>query len=122
LAGAAAGAIYGAVAITAYLLVDRLFFGGRDSAGMGLTGVVLLGVVAGGFLGAVVGAVTTATGSTGAGIATSAVILGLLKSVGMSLMGHGGGMTALSFVVGAVYGGIVGLAVAGATAKSVKSA
>jgi hypothetical protein len=117
--GAVAGAIYGAAAITSFLLIDRFVFGGRESVGMGLIGVVLLGVITGGLLGAVVGAVTMVTGSTGAGIVTSALILALLKGVGMSLMGYGGGITAVSFVVGGIYGAVLGLAVAGGVAKSV---
>jgi hypothetical protein len=119
--GAAAGAIYGALVIAAYVMLDRLFFGGTESAGMDLGGAALLGVIGGGLLGAVIGGLTMVTGSTGVGVVTGAVVLGLLKGAGTSMLGLGSGVTAANFVVGGCYGAIVGLVVSGSVARSVRS-
>jgi hypothetical protein len=77
-AGAVVGAVYGAVVLLTYLLLDRCLFGGTETEGMGLLGVALLGSIGGGLLGAAIGAVTMVTRSTSAGILTGAIVLGVM--------------------------------------------
>ncbi len=119
--GAMAGAAYGAVVLVAYLMLDRRFFGGADSAGMSAGAAALLGVIAGALLGAPIGALTLMTRSAGAGILTGALILAVLKGIGSSLLGLGSALTVVNFLVGGVYGAIVGLIVSGSVAKSIRA-
>jgi hypothetical protein len=118
--GVVAGAIYGAVLLTTYALMDRWFFGGSESAGLGLIGTVLLGAIAGAVLGAIIGGATMAARSTAAGIAAGALAIGAAKGLGMSLSGFGAGFAVMGLVVGLVYGALIGWVVSTSVIKSIK--
>jgi len=119
-AGALAGAIYGAVVLVAFVLVDRVIFGCSETRGMGLIPAVGIAAVLGAVFGAVVGIPTTLARSAGAGIAMGAIVWGVLKGLGMSFAGFSGGFAVMGLVVGAIYGALIGWAVATSVMKSVK--
>jgi hypothetical protein len=118
--GAVAGALYCSVLLTTYILVDRWFFDGSESAGLGLVGAILSAGVAGAVLGALIGAATMMARATGAGIAAGEIVLGVGKGAGVSLSGYGSGFVAFGLAVGMVYGALIGWVVSTSVMKSIK--
>ena len=118
--GAAGGAIFGAMAFVVFFLIDRFFFGGSESARHGLIVSLVMGAIFGAGWGAIVGIATVMARSTGAGIATGAVLFALVKVFAMRAVGLGGGWSVLGFVIGLVYGGIFGAIVAQSVMRSIK--
>jgi DNA-directed RNA polymerase subunit RPC12/RpoP len=118
--GAAVGAIFGAIVFAVFLLMDRFFFGGSESARYGLIVSLIIGVLFGAVWGAIVGIATVMVRSVAAGIAAGAVLFAVIKVFVMQAVGLGGGWSVLGFVVGLIYGAIFATVVAQSVIRSIK--
>jgi hypothetical protein len=113
--GALAGAINGAIIMTIFAVVDRLFTGMGD-----WLPVIIGGLISGALLGALVGLLTVMSHSVPIGLAAGASIFALLHGVGFSSLRYGAGFNPIALFFGLLYGAVFGWLVAGSTLKSVK--
>jgi len=113
--GAVAGAINGAIIMTIFAVIDRLFVGVGD-----WLPAVIGGLISGALLGALVGLLTVLSHSIPIGLATGALVFAVIHGIGFSSLRYGQGFNVIALFFGLLYGGVFGWLVAGSVMKSVK--
>jgi hypothetical protein len=123
-AGALAGAIYGAIFLGVLTVVDH-FLGAkfgiiRQAMNPGWVPLIIGGVVAGGVLGAIIGAATVLGGSATVGVYASIGIWVFMALI-LVLRAHASGAALIiGLGMGAAYGAVMGFLVANQVDSSVK--
>jgi tetratricopeptide (TPR) repeat protein len=124
IAGALAGAIYGAIFLGVLTVVDH-FLGAkfgiiRQAMNPGWVPLIIGGVVAGGVLGAIIGAATVLGGSATVGVYASIGIWVFMALI-LVLRAHASGAALIiGLGMGAAYGAVMGFLVANQVDSSVK--
>jgi len=115
-AGLVSGAVYGLIVFIIIVLLDHFVFRTPSGTRYGLLSMLIGGAVLGVLFGAIIGLATALSGSVPAGVVIGAILLAGVKLI------DAGRYQTLALVMGAVYGALLGWAVANGVAKSLTQA